>query len=269
LAIKLDCTYSLDIPPGNVKGGPNGGEYPDYYLYSGLCRDVWLVCADNVSIPLYGQKITTPTATSASATVRIRTTVNNASTAAASCVVQSVVVNASDAIVSQASASGSVAANGSTVFDCTTPAISNPSLWSPETPNLYRVFTKVIVNNVAIDDNVERIGIRNLDWKAIGGFFLNGARYLLKGVGHAPGIRLGGRGPSQQPLLRGSTISQEYGRQTPYAAPTTRAIPLFMTRATNSACSASPNCRRGAGRFTVSRYFSGPEWTHARKRWSR
>jgi beta-galactosidase len=182
LAIKLDCTYSLDIPPGNVKGGPNGGEYPDYYLYSGLCRDVWLVCADNVSIPLYGQKITTPTATSASATVRIRTTVNNASTAAASCVVQSVVVNASDAIVSQASASGSVAANGSTVFDCTTPAISNPSLWSPETPNLYRVFTKVIVNNVAIDDNVERIGIRNLDWKAIGGFFLNGARYLLKGV---------------------------------------------------------------------------------------
>ena len=86
LAVKLDCTYSLNIPPGNVKGGPNGGEYPDYYLYSGLCRDVWLVCADNVYIPLYGQKITTPTATSASATIRIHT-VNNATTAATSCTV--------------------------------------------------------------------------------------------------------------------------------------------------------------------------------------
>jgi Beta-galactosidase/beta-glucuronidase len=182
LAIKLDCTYSINIPPGNVLGGPNGGEYPDYYIFSGLYRDVWLVCADNVSIPLYGQKITTPQATSTSATVRIQTTVNNAGAAAASCIVQSVVVNASNAIVAQASASGSVAANGSTVFDCTTPAISNPGLWSPETPNLYRVFTKVLVNNVAVDDNVERIGIRSLDWRAAGGFFLNGSRYLLKGV---------------------------------------------------------------------------------------
>jgi hypothetical protein len=165
-----------------VAGGPNGGEFPDYYIFSGLCRDGWLVCADNISIPLYGQKITTPQATSTSATVRIQTTVNNASGAAAACVVQSVVVNASDAIVAQASAIGSIAANGSQVFDCTTPAIANPSLWSPETPNLYRVFTKVLVNNVAVDDNVDRIGIRSLDWRAVGGFFLNGARYLLKGV---------------------------------------------------------------------------------------
>jgi beta-galactosidase len=178
LAIKLDCSYSLDIPPGNVKGGPHGGEYPDYYLYSGLCRDVWLVCADNVSIPLYGQKITT----SAGATVRIRTTVNNATAAIASCVVQSIVVNTANTIVAQASATGAIAANGSQVFDCTSPSIANPSLWSPETPNLYRVFTKVLVNNVAVDDNVERIGIRNLDWRAVGGFFLNGTRYLLKGV---------------------------------------------------------------------------------------
>ena len=182
LAIKLDCTYSLNIPPGNVKDGPNGGEYPDYYLYSGLCRDVWLVCADNVSIPLYGQKITTPTATSTNATIRIRTTVNNAGAAAASCTVQSIVVDSSNAIITQVSATGSVAANGSQIFDCTTPAIANPKLWSPETPYLYRVFTKVLVNNVAVDDNVERIGIRSLDWKAVGGFFLNGSRYLLKGV---------------------------------------------------------------------------------------
>ena len=187
LAVRLDCNYSHDIPPGNVANTPNPaggtmGEYPDFYIYSGLCRDVWLVCADNVSIPLYGQKITTPQAAVTGATVRIQTTVNNASTAAASCVVQSVVVNASDAIVAQASATGSVAAGGSTVFDCTTPAISNPSLWSPETPNLYRVFTKVLVNNVAVDDNVERIGIRGLDWRTAGGFFLNGTRYLLKGV---------------------------------------------------------------------------------------
>ena len=183
LAVRCDCNYSHDIPPGNVPL-TGMGEYPDFYIYSGLCRDVWLVCADNVYIPLFGQKITTGQVTSSGATVRVRTTVTNAASAAASCSVQSVVVNASDAIVAQASAVGSVAAGGSLLFDCTTPSIANPGLWTPETPNLYRVFTKVYVNNAAVDDNVERIGFRTLSWSATGGFFLNGARYVLKGVCH-------------------------------------------------------------------------------------
>ena len=184
LAVRLDCTYSHDIPPGNVPmtSPTTMGEYPDFYIYTGLCRDVWLVCSDNVSIPIWGQKITTPQASSSGATVRVRTTVRNAATAAANCVVQSVVVNASGAIVAQASATGSVTANGSALFDCTTPTISSPSLWSPETPILYRVFTKVFVDNQEVDDFVERIGIRTLDWRVAGGFFLNGQRYVLKGV---------------------------------------------------------------------------------------
>ena len=182
LAVRLDCNYKWEIPPGNVPGTGSGGEYPDFYIYSGLHRDVWLVCTDNVYIPLYGQKITTPQVSSTSATVRVRTTVNNANASAANCLVQSVVVNASGTIVAQASASGSVTAGGSLLFDCTTPVIPNPGLWSPETPNLYRVFTKVFVDNVEVDDNVERIGFRTLDWRTAGGFFLNGVRYLLKGV---------------------------------------------------------------------------------------
>jgi len=182
LAVRCDCNYSHDIPPGNVPLS-GMGEYPDFYIYSGLCRDVWLVCADNVYIPLYGQKITAAVSSSG-ATVRVRTMVANATTAAASCSVQSVVVNASDAIVGQANAVGSVAAGGSLLFDCATPAISNSGLWTPETPNLYRVFTKVYVNNAAVDDNVERIGFRTLSWSTAGGFFLNGARYVLKGVCH-------------------------------------------------------------------------------------
>jgi hypothetical protein len=183
LAVRLDANYSHDIPPGNVPmTSPKMGEYPDFYIYNGLYRDVWLLCADNVSIAPWGQKITTPQVSSTSATIRIRTTVNNASAAAANCVVQSVVANAAGAIIAQATATGSIAANGSQVFDCTTPTIANPSLWSPETPNLYRVFTKVLVNNIEVDDNVERIGIRSLDWRTAGGFFLNGSRYVLKGV---------------------------------------------------------------------------------------
>jgi hypothetical protein len=181
LAIRLDCNYKWEIPPGNVPTGTMG-EYPDFYIYSGLYRDVWLVCADNVHVPLYGHKISTPQVSSSSATVRIRTAVNNAGTAEANCMVQSVVANAAGAIVAQASATASVTAGGSRLFDYTTPAIANPALWSPETPNLYRVFTKVFVDSQEVDDQADRFGFRSLDWRTAGGFFLNGQRYLLKGV---------------------------------------------------------------------------------------
>ncbi len=182
LAVWLDCNYLWEVPPGNRPNTGYGGEYPDFYLYSGLYRDVWLVCTDNVYIPIWGQQITTPSVTSSGATVRIRTAVRNDRTNQVNCTVHSVVVNAAGTIAAQASDSGTVAAGSSRLFDAITSAIQSPALWSPETPNLYMVFTKVIVNGVETDDFVERIGIRTLDWRTTGGFYLNGARYLLKGI---------------------------------------------------------------------------------------
>jgi beta-galactosidase len=182
IAVRLDCNYLWEVPPGNKPNTGYGGEYPDFYIYSGLYRDVWLVCTDNVHIPIWGQQITTPVATASSATVRIRTTVKNDNSSAVNCAVQSVVVNSAGTIITQTTANATVAPGSSQMVEMTTPAIASPSLWSPESPNLYRVFTKVFVNNVEVDDYVERIGIRSLDWRTSGGFYLNGQRCLLKGV---------------------------------------------------------------------------------------
>ncbi|MBN1308305.1 MAG: hypothetical protein JXA18_10340 [Chitinispirillaceae bacterium] len=182
LAVRLDCNYKWEIPPGNVPNSGAGGEYPDFYIFNGLYRDVWLVCTDNVYIPAYGHKITTPELSSSSGTVRIRATVNNAGETAAECTVMSVIVDTSGAVVAQASAAGSVTAGGSRLFDYTAPAITAPALWSPETPGLYRVFTKVFIDDQEVDDQVDRFGFRTIEWRTAGGFFLNGTRYVLKGV---------------------------------------------------------------------------------------
>jgi beta-galactosidase len=186
VAVRLDCNYQDSIPPGRVGtystlGNASNG-YPDFYLFSGLYRDVWLLCTDSVYVGYYGQKVSTPLATAAAARVRVRTRVRNDNSVAENVTVSWCVVDSSGTIVKVDSLAGSIPADTSLVFDKTGDTIHNPNLWSPESPYLYKVFTKVAVNGQVVDDYVERFGIRSLSWTRAGGFYLNGARYLLKGV---------------------------------------------------------------------------------------
>ncbi|MBN1129299.1 MAG: beta galactosidase jelly roll domain-containing protein [Chitinispirillaceae bacterium] len=180
LAVRLDCNYRHDVPPGKLDS--TGNEYPDFLLYGGLQRDVWVIYGDHVHIPLYGQKISTPVVSSSSGTVRIRTTVKNDSTASVPVTVRCVVVDKSNNILADRSATAAIAANASNVFDMTTETVTGIIRWSPETPELYRVFTKVSVGATVVDDNVERFGFRTLQWTLTDGFLLNGTRCFLKGV---------------------------------------------------------------------------------------
>jgi beta-galactosidase len=185
LAIKLDCRYRNNIPPGRAgtfSAAGNNIEYPDFFLYSGLYRDVWLVCADNVFVPVKGQRIETPAATSSSARVRVRTTVRNDNAAAKSVTVSFCIVDRADAIVATYDQTGQIGANGSRTFDTLCAPLVSPKLWTPESPVLYRIFTKVTADGQVVDDYAERFGIRSVSWTKAGGFSLNGQRYLLKGV---------------------------------------------------------------------------------------
>ena len=53
-------------------------------------------------------------------------------------------------------------------------SVSNPSLWSPESPRLYRATTHVLSGGRVIDEVVTPFGIRSLAWSAEQGFRLNG-----------------------------------------------------------------------------------------------
>ncbi|MBN2038129.1 MAG: beta galactosidase jelly roll domain-containing protein [Chitinispirillaceae bacterium] len=180
LAVRLDCNYRHDVPPGKLDSTNN--EYPDFLLFSGIHRDVWVVYCSNVHIPPYGQMITTPVVSASSGNVMIRTTVRNDSSAALPVTVRSVVVDDQDNIITDKSAAATAAANGLSLVDMTTETITNIKRWSPETPVLYRVFTKVSVGDRVVDDHAERFGFRTLEWRLDGGFYLNGSRCFLKGV---------------------------------------------------------------------------------------
>lgn len=60
--------------------------------------------------------------------------------------------------------------------------IKKPQLWSPESPYLYKLVTKLFRNNRLIDQQTTNVGIRTVTVTKDGGFQLNGQTRKLKGV---------------------------------------------------------------------------------------
>jgi hypothetical protein len=183
LAVQLDNTESLTIPPGRT----TYDGVPDYFLYSGIYRNVWLVCTDSCSIPLWGQRISIPTATAsqANAKVHIVTPVN--SIAPGTIRVHYAIAFApppalpTQAIMTCDQTITLPSANGRAVFD-TQLTINTPSLWTEKSPNLYYLYTQVFKDSMLVDDYVDRFGVRWYTWTPSGGFALNGVTDTLRGV---------------------------------------------------------------------------------------
>jgi hypothetical protein len=171
-------------PDGNIPPGGDGGQMPDFELFSGMYRDVYLICKDSVYVLLRGQRITT-TGTAASPTVHAVTTVRNDAAAAKSVTVSLTLLNAGGSSVATATGSSSVAANSSSDFNLTTGAVSSPSLWSPSNPSLYSLRTVVTVGGATVDSVVEKVGLRFFSWSGSGNntvFSVNGTATMLRGV---------------------------------------------------------------------------------------
>ncbi len=60
--------------------------------------------------------------------------------------------------------------------------ISQPQLWSPESPYLYTAIVKYMQNGQLVDQTCQKFGIRTVSCSKEGGFRLNGVTRKLKGV---------------------------------------------------------------------------------------
>lgn len=60
--------------------------------------------------------------------------------------------------------------------------VDNPELWSPDSPTLYEVHTRIMQNGNAADEVVTRCGFRTIRFDSQTGFWLNGENIKIKGV---------------------------------------------------------------------------------------
>jgi len=79
--------------------------------------------------------------------------------------------------------------------------VKNPQLWSPETPNVYKVITQILDEKKVIDEIETTFGFKTVKWETKTGFWLNGKNVKLKGVcEHWEGGPVGGAWT--KPMLR-------------------------------------------------------------------
>lgn len=84
--------------------------------------------------------------------------------------------------VAECSKSERVEAGKEVLYDVQTPEISSPALWSPASPALYTLVSKLYDGKRLLDSEEITFGFRWFEWTADKGFFLNGEHYYFRGA---------------------------------------------------------------------------------------
>ena len=184
IAIKADNSDDKSYPPGKKQ------MTLDFAYHGGIYRDVWLIAKNKVAITdaveehkVAGGGIFVHYAniSDKSAEVFINTEVRNNDSKPHSINIENSFVS-SVAIPSQQTKVKLAAGETKTITQRL--LVKNPKLWSPETPYLYSIATRIKEGKTCLDGGITHIGIRSFEFvntddaqgrKA--GFYLNGKRY--------------------------------------------------------------------------------------------
>lgn len=184
ISFRYDLTPHLRFDGDNVIAvRVDNSEQPNSRWYSGcgIYRNVWLTSVDPVHVDLWGVYVTTPEVTGERALVKVATTINNETSAEVRIRTETTVVNASGKQLARVSTDGRLDAASSEEVEQEL-AVQHPQHWSPESPTLYQLVTRIYVDNKLSDHYVTPFGIRSFTFDAEKGFFLNGEHTKIKGV---------------------------------------------------------------------------------------
>ena len=204
VAVRLNNTWNAQLPP--LTG--------DHTFQGGLYRNVFVVVTDPLHVAWYGTWVTTPTlATSSgsSSTVEIKTEVQNNRSAAVTATLKTDIVDKDGKVVATVSSQQQIAAGKAVTFDQTTPAISSPSLWHPDHPNMYRALSTLSDGTGTADTFTTPFGFRWFSWSASQGFSLNGSHYWIQGANVHQDHAGWGNGVSDSALSRDVKMVKDAG----------------------------------------------------------
>ena len=184
VAIKADNSDDKTYPPGKKQA------QLDFAYHGGIYRDVWLIAKNKVAITdaLEENKVAGggifvhyANISEKSAEVFVNTEIRNNDTKARTITVENSFVS-SAAIPSQRTKLKLQPGEAKTVTQRF--LVKSPKLWSPETPYLYQIATRIKEGKQSLDGGITRIGIRSFEFVRtddaqgrMPGFYLNGKKY--------------------------------------------------------------------------------------------
>ena len=176
-AFRVDAAPYLKKGKNEISVSLNNREESSrWYPGGGLYRPVQLVTnADVATINLWGCYFRTESIGNGKAEVSICTNINNVDKTLS---IENQLVDATGKVVAQLKY-GDFDAQGNVVKTLT---VDNAQLWSPETPYLYKLVTRLYRNKKLIDQTQQKVGIRTVRVAQYDGFQLNGVSRKIKGV---------------------------------------------------------------------------------------
>jgi beta-galactosidase len=151
-----------------------------WYEGCGIYRHVWLIKTNRLHVARFGTYVTTPSVSDATATVSIKTTLNNEYKTAKTITLVSRITDKNGVVLDTKTSTMIIASFEQTEI-AQEGTIKKPMLWSPETPNLYKVLTEVSENGNIIDNYETTFGVRTIEINR-NGVFLNGKLCPVKGT---------------------------------------------------------------------------------------
>jgi beta-galactosidase len=151
-----------------------------WYSGSGIYRHVWMMVTNQVHIAQWGAAISTPIVSAKKATVQVKTWVKNETSSNQRIIVKNILWDKSSKNAGNGQTQIELPAKGEKEITQTI-QVSNPMLWTPETPYLYQAQIQVLQDKKVLDDTKTNFGIRSIKFTAENGFQLNGKTVKING----------------------------------------------------------------------------------------
>ena len=152
-----------------------------WYTGSGIYRNVYLIYSNPVHIDKWGVHYQTLRLNSNEALLKVQIDVKNETGKNENLQVITELLSAEGKTVARQS-QGIAVKLGETGRITGNLKVSKPRPWSLKTPYLYQLRTSILKNGKVIDENLQPVGIRSLQFDPNKGFALNGEWMKLKGV---------------------------------------------------------------------------------------
>jgi beta-galactosidase len=152
-----------------------------WYTGSGINRKVYLIPVQPVHVNVWGIQFTTPEVSKEHATAHVNVDIKNGSSKDQKAQVVIELLSAKDKSVAKTSTEVELVSGKSSPATLTF-QISDPDLWSPNDPNLYKLKTTLLLNGKVSDVITEQVGFRFFTFDKDKGFSLNGVSMKMNGV---------------------------------------------------------------------------------------
>jgi hypothetical protein len=152
-----------------------------WYTGAGIYRPVHLLVADPVHVALDGVRVVTRDVDAERAVVEVGARLENETRTAATVRLSTRVLDADGAVVAESTVPVTVLPGEPATARLRLP-VPAPRLWSPDSPDLYRLETTIARGADVLDTESTTFGIRTLQLDAEHGLRLNGEPVLLRGA---------------------------------------------------------------------------------------